>query len=296
MAGDGGASVLTPHAGRITRALLCAAFLLVASSAAGQVSKYGFGHGGLLGLVPLFDLGEEANAPTWFSSGLLLLCAGWLGLIARAKARDRDRFARHWVALVGIFLFLSFDETARIHDSVGGRLRDALRLGGVFYYAWVLPGGALVAAVAIAYVRFLFSLPRATRRLILLAATLYVGGALGMEMAAAVHDEVHGYDNPTTAALVTIEEAMEMTGVILFLHGLMCYAGSNAGEVRIRVAPAGTSVALRTFDPTTGTAPPPQGGVPGSVPIPQYPQSSAPPASPCRTPARSVPARPSLVS
>ena len=74
--------------------------------------------------------------------------------------------------------------------------------------------------MAIAYARFLIHLPRRTCVLFLLAGAVYVGGALGMEMVAAVYDQSHGYENAVTASLSTVEETMEMLGLVLFNYAL----------------------------------------------------------------------------
>lgn len=262
---------------KFTRIHTAVTLLLIAASVTMDVSKYGFGHGGLLGLVPMFQVSEEANVPTWFSSALLLIAAGLLAVIARSTASAGRRYARHWAVLAVVFVLLSLDETAQIHDLVDDRLQGALHPTGVLFYAWVVPAGVFVAALAVAYARFVFSLPRHTRRLVVLAAVLYVAGAIGMEMVAALHDQTAGYENPVTAALTTVEEAMEMFGLVVFIHALMRYA--QAMSVRSddhADAAGGNGAVLRTSDRAADTAPLPRGDVPESAAIPRYPQSSAP--------------------
>lgn len=226
---------ITVQPGRVTRILLGVLGLLVAASIGTHVAKYGFGHGGLMGLVPLFDVVEEANVPTWFSSALLLLAALWLGVIARVQRGRGDPFARHWLILAGVFVLLSLDETAQIHDLLDDRLRDRLQLHGVLHYAWVIPAGVFLAVLGIAYIRFLVSLPRPTLRRFVLAAALYVGGALGMEMVAGAYDDIHGYENAVTGTLATIEESMEMLGVVVFIHALMTHLGYLTGGFHLRI-------------------------------------------------------------
>jgi hypothetical protein len=258
----------------VTRVLLGLMFLLVMASMAGAFMKYGFGHGQLFGLVPLFDLLGEANVPTWFSSALLLLCALCLGTIAYVKRGAADPFARQWMLLGVIFLLLSLDETAQIHDLIDDKLQKALHPHGALYYPWVVPAAVGVLILAASYARFLFSLPRATRRLFVVAGVIYVGGALGMEVAAAIYDEMHGYDNPVTETMGTIEEAMEMLGAITFLHALMTYLVATAAALQIRIEHDSSVGALKTSDPASDTAQPLPGNAPESAATPQYPQSS----------------------
>ena len=52
---------------------------------------------------------------------------------------------------------------------------------------------------------FLFRLHRRTRVLFLAAGTIYVLGAIGVEMLGGLHIESHGGSNPTRVALQAIE-------------------------------------------------------------------------------------------
>src|SRR5256885_4802293 len=94
----------------------------------------------------LFDLDAEANIPTWFSSALLLMCAMLLAANAAAKWKTRDRYTIHWIVLSVIFLYLSVDETAIIHEMSIKPLRSMLHPTGLLYEAWIIPG--IVATVA----------------------------------------------------------------------------------------------------------------------------------------------------
>src|SRR5690606_9323065 len=82
----------------------------------------------------------------------------------------------------GVFLYLSVDEGAALHDRVQLPLREALGATGIWYHTWVVLGVAVVAILGASYIRFLAALPVRTRWGFLVAGALYVGGALGMEM------------------------------------------------------------------------------------------------------------------
>ena len=75
---------------------------------------------------------------------------------------------------------MAIDEGAGIHEFVLDRLTRDL-FGdptiGVLYFAWVIPGMAIVLVFSIVFFRFFRHLPRPTRSLVLLAAVLFVGGA-----------------------------------------------------------------------------------------------------------------------
>lgn len=215
---------------------------LTLASISGQFSKYLLGQGHLFGLVRLFNLDDEGNIPTWYASSLLLLCSILLVTIACTKKREGDRYLLHWKALALIFLMLSLDETAQIHESPNRALRVALNSGGVLYNPWVIFGAAFVLIFVVAYLRFLSDLPSPTRRLFLTAGIIYVGGALGIELLGGWYVALYGKNNITYAMIATVEELLEMLGTITFIYALMSYMSLHLGDVRVRMADQGPSL------------------------------------------------------
>jgi hypothetical protein len=173
------------------------------------------------GVIDLLDVDNEESIPTWLSSSLLLLCSVLLAAITVTANRNGERYVSHWGAMSIIFAVLSIDETLSIHTRADGVLRYLLGIGGFFYYAWVIPGGAFVIIFALAYIRFLVHLSATMRLLIIAAGVLYVSGAVGMEMLNGSWAEIHGWTNLTYQTMVTVEEFLEMTGAILLLYALM---------------------------------------------------------------------------
>jgi hypothetical protein len=104
---------------------------------------------------------------------------------------------------------------------------------GFFAFAWVVPGIMLVIVLALFFLRFLFSLPLKTRLRFLFAATIYLGGAIGMEMVGGRYFEVHGA-TLMYSMLSTIEEGMEMAGAIFFIRALLLYIADYYEEVHFR--------------------------------------------------------------
>jgi hypothetical protein len=198
------------------------------------VAKYGFRHDYLLGLARKFDLDREMNVPTWFSSALLLLAAVLLIAIGAMARREHDGYARHWLVLGCTFLLLSLDETAGLHGLLSAPVRRALGLHGAFYFAWVVPIGIAVCAFALAYLRFVWHLPRSTRRLVVASAIVYVAGALGGELVEGFYFDAAG-ETLTFALVTVVEETLEMAGAILFIYTLLRYIASRWSDVRISV-------------------------------------------------------------
>ena len=173
----------------------------------------------------------EHNLPTWFSSSLLLLCSVLLGVITSAKKKYGEPHVLYWGILSLIFALMSVSEALPISELLTGPLRDWLTTGGLFYYAWVIPGGIFVAVFGLVYLRFIFvGLDSKFRWLFVSAGLIYVSGSLGLEMAGGLQDELYGKSNLTYAALVTLEEFLEMLGAILFLYALMLYTNRLEGR------------------------------------------------------------------
>lgn len=150
-------------------------------------------------LLQLFELDEENNLPTWFSSFVLLNNSVVLVLAAHGVTSHR----MHWQILAVGFLVLAMDEVAGLHETFHSSIDDN----------WTLYAAPLVALVAVGFVPFLLSLPRKTAVWFVIAGALYVGGALGVEFLAQDMDE----ESLDYALAVALEEGAEMSGALLFL-------------------------------------------------------------------------------
>ena len=162
----------------------------------------------------------EANIPAWFSAVLLLLAALLLGAIASAERR-RGSPAVLLALLALIFVCLSLDEVAQLHELSIRPLREHFHVTGLFYYPWIGPAGMAATTVAIGYSGFLAALPGRTRRLFMLAGALYVGGALVIEAVSGRQASLHGEHTPGYHVIVTLEELLEMSGIVVFIYALM---------------------------------------------------------------------------
>jgi hypothetical protein len=239
---------------RITVMLATIVSGLIVADLFGLVSRYVFGHGRLLGLVPLFDLDREANIPTYFAALLLLLCSALLLLIGGLKAERKDPLRRYWQALGLIFLYLSVDEAATLHETFVTPLRTLFHTSGVLYFAWVIPYGIGGFILLVIFLRFLLHLPPTMRRLTILAGSVYVTGALGFELLAGYYVDRLGGRDVFYALLATGEESLEMIGLVIFGYALMTYLESESGQFQVR------------FQSQTRTVPPSPGASSDSAP------------------------------
>lgn len=224
--------LLSPSA--LTSFLGKAAFFLIVCSMVGQFSKYVLGHDYLKGFVPLFDIGDEQNIPTYFSVLLMTFAALLLAIISNFNWREKNEFALKWAILALGFSFMGFDEAFQIHEKLTHLFR-ALMGGttfGIFYYAWVIPGTALIAFVGLFFLKFVLQLSASTRLKFILAASFFVGGSIGMELVGGHYAELHGTENWLYSLIVTVEESLEMTGLITFTWGLLEYCDLNHVEIR----------------------------------------------------------------
>lgn len=183
------------------------------------------------GLVPAFELYRENNIPTFFSSVLMLISAGLLGIIAISKRRRRDMYSTHWLILSIIFLCLSIDEVASLHDLLTKPLRHALNLSGILHFSWVIVGFIFVLFFMIFYLRFFFSLPSRIRYYFLISAFFLIGGAIGVELIGGYYIDIHRTWDLTYGFITTVEESFEMIGVLLFVIGLLKYIEGNISNV-----------------------------------------------------------------
>jgi hypothetical protein len=177
----------------------------------------------------LLDLDAEQTIPSWYSSSLLLLCAGLLALIAQAKNRNADPYRFHWSLLSIIFVGLSIDEAVSIHEEAIGPLRTMFNFSGLLYFNWVIPGMAFVGLFALLYLKFLFHLPATIRRLFFISAVVYVSGAIGLEMIGGMFWQETGPDTLLYQTTSTLEELFEMLGIDLFVYALMSYLAVHLG-------------------------------------------------------------------
>jgi len=191
--------------------------------------------------IKLFDLNTEGNFPTLFSTILLVSASFLLGLIYLKKRWLKDINRNYWIFLSIVFLFLALDESLQIHEKITnvinlfGTDKEVSLIAerpGFLKYVWVVPYLGLVVAVFFIVYRFLMRLPPATRNLFLISGTVFCSGAIGLEFLQGHYDTLYG-QNYYTVVLYTIEEALEMIGVIIFIYALLKYLSINKKDVQL---------------------------------------------------------------
>ncbi len=219
---------LTIRATAVGRVLAAIIGLLLFAFLAVYVGRLELGMGQVFGLKPRFDLGGEGNIPAFYSAVALLLAGVLLLFIARLKFGDGDRHRWGWLGLGLGFLFMALDEATQIHELL-------YRVPGFDSGAWlwVVPFGILLLVIGVGFLRFLLNLGPRYRRLFLLSAALFLGGAVGVELITDVTIGESHVANWPAALLTGLEEGLEMAGVALFIVSLLRYVTDYVGEVNV---------------------------------------------------------------
>jgi hypothetical protein len=222
---------LNPFA--VTWRLALVAALFVATNIAMQGYRL-FAHQEHVPGLAMMSLDKENNLPALFAIMLLFCAFLVLTLITVLEGKRNAPDVRKWAILAGGFLLMTMDEAVSLHEKAIAPLRALLggQQLGIFYFAWVIPGIALVVALGVYFLPFMLRLPRRTAVAFAVSAAIYLGGALGVELVEGWWREQHGHRNLVYHSLVTLEEGMEMLGVIAFLHALLDYLAAQFGEVR----------------------------------------------------------------
>ena len=199
-------------------------------------------------LTALVDLDLESNIPTFFNGSLFFLAAVLFYLHGKG-ATGKTRAG--WYLMAGVFIFLGFDEGSQIHEKfmlftirlIAGGGQDNMSLGWL-YYAWVIPYGLAALALVALLAPWLLRLEPKLRKGLIISGSIYVFGAVFLEMAggkvATISDfrppsdfpwmpcSLYGdpigcwlFLNPIYITLYTLEEIFEMSGLILCIHFLL---------------------------------------------------------------------------
>jgi len=228
---------------KVAFALCSIVALLAAADIAVLSADYFTGYSSVVihKLVKLFDLGLEVNVPAYFSVALLFSAALLVGFITLITKKQKGPHLIEWAILTFGFLFMGFDEMASAHERLIEPTRALLGIEnpGLLYFAWVVPAIILVSAIGAGFVKFLVDLPTRTRKAFMIAGSMFLGGAVGLEL----FEGACTVGSLAYNTLVVFEESLEMTGVIVFIWALLNYIAdcSRIGGVKFDLAPTTVS-------------------------------------------------------
>lgn len=189
----------------------------------------------------LLDAGQEGTIATFYSVFLWRFCSLLLMLIAIGNHLAGKPDVRRWAALSSIFVYLSADEAASLHEQLIGISRAAvarlnLDSSGLLYHAWVVPVGLAVAVLFVAYIPFLRRLPRETAFWMLFSGALFVGGSLGLEMVGGTIVTFAKENDALRLSVETLEELLEMLALSFFAFTLAQHLAHQIGPIQFRFA------------------------------------------------------------
>jgi hypothetical protein len=187
----------------------------------------------LFGLIDLFDFAIEGNIPTLYAAVAILFCSALLALITHANWHRPDGRRFYWLGLTILFLFLAIDEGAAIHEAVGSYLERYLSAKGFLYYLWVVPYGIATVVLGLVFLKFVWELPKNTRVRFIVAGVIFLTGVLGIEMLGAREADLHGTETVAYCILYSLEEMLEMLGIILFIYALLSHLAQEMGRLTI---------------------------------------------------------------
>lgn len=225
---------------RITRTLITLMLVLLLAHVLMLVTYFQIGDPQKMDFWYIIDMDSENNFPTFFSVALLLIAT----LLAHLSAKADHSLSIYWMALSLLLLLMAIDESLSLHEEYVGPWTDLLLehygmvASGYLYYAWIIPYGLMVMFIGAFFLRFLWQLPRPVAIRLIISGLIFLTGAIGMEMLAG--NEVTQANDSNSAyyrVLSTIEETLEMSGVILLCHTLL----NNLMRMDVKLQLASTS-------------------------------------------------------
>jgi len=186
--------------------------------------------------IDKFSVNTESNIPTYFNTLILAIASCLTFVIASVKRAQKDKYRYEWLFLGIVFLYMSIDEAAVIHEQFSILLKGMPSMGGLFAYKWVIGGIVVVLILGVTFLRFFFHLDNRNKILFFISSAIYLAGALGSEMFSGRYQAAHGTKNFTYAVMTTSEEFLEWFGITLMIFTLLKYIEGNFSEIRFLFA------------------------------------------------------------
>ena len=191
------------------------------------------------GFIPIFNFDMEFNIPSWYSVLSILFCAFLLKYIAIVeKRKDEKQSVIHWKVLSYIFIYLGFDELMSLHEHMGSIARNLTGTVGNLNNSryWIIPYSFLLILFSLFFYRFFLRLPNKTKISFFIAGFVFVFGAVGVELFGGQFIVAHPNANFLYAVISTLEELLEMIGIVLFIRALVSHIVNNNSEAYVSIS------------------------------------------------------------
>lgn len=221
--------------GRLAAILFSVALTLLFANLLVVYLKFVQGYEHLRGFIFAFYFDHEANFPSLYSALLMAFASALLWVIGSSGDEKLRKQSTHWKLLSFVFAFLAVDEFGSVHESLIQPVKQLLSQSSpvqsdYLYFAWLIPYSIATLIIGLVYLRFFRRLPVQTRLLFLLAAAIFLSGAVVMEMVGGKYWADQGWALDGTnevdlryALITTVEEFLEMSGSIIFVCTLLHY-------------------------------------------------------------------------
>lgn len=169
-----------------------------------------------------FNFATEANVPTYYNTVLIFLVAQTFFVLGKLHTPTEKAIKNYLFGMAGIFIFLSIDELAGIHEWFSYGLPQHFGIGGegMFKFAWIIPYGIALIVFGIYSLKFLKSLERPRLVKYFGAGFLYLMGVFVMEaLGGWFVDKNNGIETLEYYLFFTTpEETFEMLAMIWMVH------------------------------------------------------------------------------
>jgi hypothetical protein len=177
-----------------------------------------------------FDVDQEANVPTWYSSFLFGLCGLTLVVIGFRTRQINAGSVVPWLGLAAVFFYFSMDDTGQFHELLGGDNsigHDLNKHLGISFvtYDWVIPAFILMIAALPFFIPFGLKLPQGTFVLFVIAGAMFLISQMGLETFAGSNLKV---DTMKYHWESLIEDGpMKQGSLALFVFAMLAYYRDN---------------------------------------------------------------------
>lgn len=169
-----------------------------------------------------FNFATEANVPTYYNTILIFMVAQTFYLLGKVYNPEHKLVKNYFYMIAIIFVFLSIDELAGIHEWFSYGLPEHLGIGGqgIFRFAWIIPYGLAVVIFGIFSIKFIRALEKTIVVKYVGAGFLYLMGVFVMEaLGGWFVDRNDGVETLEYYLFFTTpEETFEMLAMIWVIH------------------------------------------------------------------------------
>jgi hypothetical protein len=191
-------------------------------------------------VLELFNMDADKNIPVYFYVFLLIIGTLLTSSITLVQIRQNSPQKYGWIVLTLIVFAMSIDKAVRFHDYLIHFIQRILtrNIAGIIIYPLAIVLLIVGLAILVLLVKFLRDLPENTRKSFIIAACVYLSGALVLEMIGSSFYDYSGQNNLVYDLLTIVEESMEMVGIIAFIKVLIKFMGSANLQISFQFDPA----------------------------------------------------------